>query len=68
MQWSIQAANTVTEAKRELHALNLINPYFTEKEMKQLVTSNYYSVLYNYCKTQLMAASASALKLCTVLT
>ena len=51
-------------------------PYFTKQEMHQLVTSNYYSILFynseiwhkpslhHYCKTQLVAASATGIKLC----
>ena len=71
------AINAIHKSKRALHTIKLINRYFTNIEVRQLITSNYYSILcYNseiwhiitlntYSKRQLLSASAVALKLCT---
>ena len=76
MNWSAQVAQTIKKAKKTLHAIKLIKQYFKKDELKQLLTSNFYSVLYYNCeiwltpmldprsKKQLLAASAMALKLC----
>ena len=69
-----QVAKTIKKAKSTLHAIKLIKPYFTNQEWKQIVTSNFYSVLfYNWylptlnphSKQQLLSVSANALKLCS---
>ena len=76
LQWAPQVVQTITKAKRALHAIKLINPYCTNDELKTLITSNFYVVLsYNseiwhiptmksYLKQQLLSASAQALRLC----
>ena len=60
-----------------LHAIRLIKGYFTLTELKHLITANFYSILYYnseiwhlpkinpILKNHLLAASATALKLCT---
>ena len=77
LQWQEQVALTIKKAKSSLHAIKLIKPYFSNLELKQLITANFYSVLYYnseiwhiptlnpHCKQQLLSASANALKLCT---
>ena len=64
------------KAKSTLQAIKLIKPYFTNQELKQIITSNFYSVLfYNseiwylptlnpHSKQQLLLL-ANALKLCS---
>ena len=39
LQWSPQVAKTVKKAKSTLHAIKLIKPYFTNQELKQIITS-----------------------------
>ena len=77
LNWSCHINTCVKKARNALHAIKLIKPYFTPKELSQLVTSNFYSILYYnseiwhlpnlnpLLKRHLLAASASALKLCT---
>ena len=77
LQWQEQVALTINKAKSTLHAIKLIKPYFNNRELKQLITANFYSVLfYNseiwhipslnpHSKQQLLSASANALRLCT---
>lgn len=78
LQWGPQVSQTITKAKRALNANKLIKPYFNTEELRKLLTSNYFSILfYNleiwhipsfkaYLKQQLLTASAAGLKLCTV--
>ena len=77
MNWSQQVNKCVKKAKTALHAIKLIKGYFTCNELKQLITSNFYSILYYnseiwhlpklnpLLKNHLLAASATALKICT---
>ena len=77
MQWSEQVANTIKKANKSLIAIKLISKYFRTHEIANLITSNFYSVLYYnseiwhlpklapYLKNLLLSASAKALKLCT---
>ena len=77
MQWSDQVCNAIKKAKKAQHAIMLLKNYFNKVELNQLLTSNFFSVLfYNsdiwhipclspILKRQLLAASASALKICT---
>ena len=76
LNWQPQVSNSITKAKKTLHAIKLIRKYFTRKELNQLITSNFYSVLYYNCeiwltpnlnprsKKQLLSTLAKALKLC----
>ena len=77
MNWSHQVTKCIKKAKTALHAIKLIKGYFTINELKQLITSNFYSILYYnseiwhlpklnpLLKNHLLAASATALKICT---
>ena len=59
------------------HAIRLIKSYFTPTELRTLITSNFYSVLFynaeiwllpklnKILKTNLLSSSANALKICT---
>ena len=46
LHWSPQVSNTIRKAKRALHPLYLIKPYFAKQEMHKLVKSNCYLILY----------------------
>ena len=77
MQWGQHISNVINKAKKTLHAIRLIRKYFNKKELNVLLTSNFYSIMYYNSdiwhipslgvrlKGHLLAASASALKLCT---
>ena len=74
--WSIHVANSISKANKALCALRLIKKYFTQKEMRTLLDSNYYSILYYNAviwltpslradlRHNLLAASACALRSC----
>ena len=76
LKWSQQVANTVKKSKSALNAIKLIKKYFTIPEIKNLLTSNFFSILYYNSeiwhlpslnpklKQTLLSASANALKLC----
>ena len=73
----IKTAQTITEAKRALHAIKFIKPHFHQDELRQRLTSNFFSILYYNSeiwhipslnanlKQQLLTASAASLRLCT---
>jgi hypothetical protein len=46
LSWSKHVQTAVTKANRALNALKLIRKYFNTKELLQLITSNFYSVLF----------------------
>ena len=46
LQWASQVSNAITKAKRALHVIKLIRPYFTIEELQKLLTSNCYYILY----------------------
>ena len=76
LQWSDHIAHCVKKSSRALTAIQLIIKIFTTKELLQLVTSNFYSILYynseiwhlqslkRNLKQKLLSSSAKALKLC----
>ena len=76
LTWSDHVNKTINKAKKTYHGINLIKKYFNKNELKGLLTSNYFSVLYynneiwhlpTLCpilKQKLMSASANAIKLC----
>jgi hypothetical protein len=75
LKWDLQVSQSIRKAKSALHGIKLIKNHFNKNECKQLLTSNYYSILkYNskiwylptfntVLKRQLLSASAAALKL-----
>ena len=77
LQWHCQVANAINKSKQALHSIRIISKYFTQYEKLQLLTSNFYSILYYnseiwnipslHCKLKqsLLSASANALKICT---
>ena len=46
LQWGIHVSNVIKKAKRSLHAIRPIRKFFNKEKLKQLITSNFYSVLY----------------------
>ena len=75
LQWSNQVAQAINKSKKTLLSIKLITKYLTKSEIKQLITSNFYSILYYNCeiwlmpslsprlKQQLLATSSTALRL-----
>ena len=76
LSWSIHITNCINKAKKSLYALRLLKPLFTPSQMRVLLDSNFYSVLYynsqiwltpdlsSSCKHDLLAASSLALRSC----
>ena len=46
LQWTTQVAKTMKKAKSTLHSIKLIKAHVSNLELKQLITSNFYSVLF----------------------
>ena len=75
LNWEQHISNIINKLKRTLHGIRLIKKYFNKSELKQLLTANFYSVLYynaeiwlipslhSNLKRHLMSCSAQALKL-----
>ncbi len=76
LQWSNQIASCASKSSKALCAIKLIRRYFSTKELLQLITSNFYSILYYNSeiwhlptlkfnlKRKLLSLSANALKVC----
>ena len=76
LSWSDQVNKTINKAKKAFHAINILKKHFTNEELKGLLTSSYYSILYYnseiwhlptlspQLKQKLLSASSNALKLC----
>ena len=76
LQWTEHVAMAISKSNRALNALRMISKHFNMKELINLTTSNYYSILmYNSevwqssalkenLKHSLFVASAKALRLC----
>ena len=74
--WGPQVQRTVQKAEKALNAIRLIKNYFEQSELLQLITSNFYSVLYynsevwhipslhQSLQRSLLTASSKALKVC----
>ena len=46
LQWSEQISNCIAKSNKALTAIRLIKKFFNTGELLQLVTSNFYSILY----------------------
>ena len=46
LNWSVHIANAISKAKKSLYALRQIKPFFTKSQMRTLIDSYFYSVLY----------------------
>ena len=78
LKWSKHINNAIQKARKALHAIKLIKQHFTPQELRQIITSNFYSILYynseiwhlqslkQNLKQKLLSASAKAIKTCTV--
>ena len=77
LQWGPQIASALKKSSKALNAIRLIKRFFDPNELLQLITSNFYSVLYynsevwhlstlhHSLKNQLLSHSAKAIKICT---
>jgi hypothetical protein len=75
LNWAKHIANQINKANRAHHAIKMIRKYFNKDEILQLLTSNFYSILYYnsevwhipnlkpHLKQLILSASATALKL-----
>jgi hypothetical protein len=75
MKWEPQVSQAINKARKALHGIKLIKKHFDKNELRQLLTSNFYSVpyynsevwhmpsLHTSLKRQLLSASAAALKI-----
>ena len=76
LQWSKHIAHCISKSSKALTAIKLIRRFFSTKELIQIVTSNFYSILYynseiwhlqslnNTLKQKLLSSSAKAIKTC----
>ena len=76
LNWQLQTNNSINKAKKALFALRLLRKFFNVEEMRSLLDSNFYSILYynsviwltpqlsNDCEQKLLSISANALRSC----
>ena len=76
LQWSEHVSQCIKKSSKALTAIKLIRRFFSTKELIQIVTSNFYSILYynseiwhinslhSNLKQKLLASSAKAIKTC----
>jgi hypothetical protein len=76
LNWGEQVANAIKKSNKTLYAIRMIRKYFNQTELKILLNSFYYSVLYYNAeiwltpslqagpKQQLLSASSNALRTC----
>ena len=76
LQWSDHVAHCISESNKALCAIRLISKFFNTTELLQLITSNFYSILYynseiwhlptlkGILKQKLLSSSARAIKVC----
>ena len=76
LNWQSHVEQTISKAKKSLHAIRIIKKFFNKDELLQLVTLNYFSILYYNSeiwhilslnantKRSILFASSSALKIC----
>ena len=77
LQWDSQVSQAITKSRKALCAIKQLSKFFTNRELLQVVSSNFYSVLYYGSevwhipslkaplKQKLLSASALALRMCT---
>ena len=80
LQWADQVAHALKRSMNALNAVRLIKKFFTKKELLNLITSNFYSILYYNSeiwhlptlkaslKQKILSASAKALRVCSKVT
>ena len=76
LNWSAHIVKVINKANKALNAIKLIRKFFNTSELINIVTSNFYSILFynseiwhlptldKTSKHSLFAASANALKMC----
>ena len=76
LNWNSHVANSICKAKKSLYALRLLRKFFNDQEMRLLLDSKFYSVLYynsvlwltpclnSVCKQAILSISANALRMC----
>ena len=76
LQWHDYISFSISKSIKALNAIRLIRKFFTTKELLQIVTSNFYSILFynseiwrlqslhNTLKQKLLSSSAKAIKTC----
>ena len=76
LQWGDHIAHCIKKSGKALNAIRLIRKFFTTKELLQIITSNFFSILYynseiwhlpslkTNVKQKLLSASANAIKMC----
>ena len=62
LNWSVQVANSISKAKKSLFAIKLLKKYFTTNELRTILDSYFYSVLYYNANIWLTPNLTSALK------
>ena len=46
MQWAAHVSKAIKKATSALHAIRLIKHHFTSLELRTLITSDFYSILF----------------------
>ena len=76
LQWSDHISHCIKKSSKALCAIRLISKFFNTQELLQLITSNFYSILYynseiwhlpslkRVLKQKLLSSSAKAIKIC----
>ena len=76
LTWNAHVANAICKAKKSLYALRLLRRFFNDQEMRVLLDSNFYSILYYNAviwltprlslvlKQSILSISANALRSC----
>ena len=62
LQWGEHIAQAINKSKKYLPTIRLISKYLQKNEIKQLITSNFYSQLYYNCEIWLMPSLSPVLK------
>ena len=78
LNWNLQVASCINKAKKKLFALRLLKRFFAPEQMRILLDSQFYSVLYynsvvwltsdlnSPMKQNLLSISANALRSCVI--
>ena len=76
LNWSAHVANAISKSRKALFALRLLRKFFNDQEMRLLLDSHFYSILYynavlwltpelnSVMKQALLSISANALRSC----
>jgi hypothetical protein len=76
LNWKEHITNAIFKSNKTLHTIRMIKKYFNPQDLKILLNSYYYSVLYHNAeiwltpsfytgpKQQLLSASANAIRTC----